>query len=113
MFAVELGFMQNFLDVDADADGADDVSTHLNVPWLAARWDIPVKDRWAFIAKVGLMVISVADADADDPIPALPFVGFGGSYAITPDLTLTVQYQGAVFIVAGAGLLSAGIGYHF
>lgn len=44
---------------------------------------------------------------------AAPYVGLGGSYALTPALDFTVQAQGSPFIVINVGLLSAGLTYHF
>ena len=114
-FSAEVGFMQNFLKFDGeDSDGDDKTfSTHLNVPYVTARWDVPVFERFAFIAKIGLMFPSIAEKSVDAPVPALPFVGFGASYAITEKIDINFQYQGGVYIVVGAGLMSLGATYHF
>ncbi len=110
-YAAEIGFMQNFAKFEDD-DG-DKVSSNTNVPYAAARFDVPIGDRFGFIAKVGFMVPSIASEDAENAAVMLPFVGVGGSYAITPNLDITLQYQGAVYLVVGAGLFSGGLTYHF
>lgn len=119
--AMEAGFMQNYADFEDDDGNA--VAGHTNVPYLAARFTIPAGDRFAFLAKLGLMAPSVtaqatsSDGQVDDsassPTVVLPFVGIGASYAVTPKLEVTAQFQGAVYGIVNAGLMSAGLTYHF
>jgi len=42
----------------------------------------------------------------------MPFIGIGISYAITQNLALVVQYQGAIYVLASGGVLSGGLVYH-
>jgi len=42
-----------------------------------------------------------------------PYGGIGFSYAVTPQLELNVQYQGAAYVLAGAGGVTAGVIYSF
>lgn len=100
IFALEAGFMQNYLH---------DNYSHTNVPYLTTRFDVPVVDRINFIGKLGAMY---ASAPTKGGI-VLPYVGIGSSYALTPKVDFQVQYQGAVYGIAGAGLVSAGLTYHF
>jgi opacity protein-like surface antigen len=113
IYAAEVGFMQNYAKFEDEEDDDIDVSTHTNVPYAAARFDVPIGDRFGFIAKLGLMIPSIADNDVDAPTLILPFVGVGGSYAITPNLDVSLQYQGAVYVIVGGGLFSGGLTYHF
>ena len=39
-------------------------------------------------------------------------MGIGWSYAITPNVEFSLQYQGAVYIIVGYGAVTAGITYH-
>ncbi len=113
IFAAEVGFMQNYMKFEEDDDEDNDISTHTNVLYGAARFDVPIGDRFAFIAKLGLMIPTIAADDVEDPSLLLPFIGVGSSYAITPNIDFSLQYQGAVYVIAGAGLFSGGLTYHF
>jgi opacity protein-like surface antigen len=112
--ALEGGFIQNYAQYSEDGNTA---WGHTNLPYITARFTMPLGDRFAFLAKTGLMAISVdaesSDANASTPTIVLPFIGLGASYALTSKLDITAQYQGAVYGVVNAGLLSAGLTYHF
>lgn len=120
-FALEGGFIQSYLNTSDDE--GDSAKMTLDVPYAAARFNIPVGNHFSFIAKVGLLAAidggtsasfnnhSASESGGD--MLVLPFVGVGASYALTSKLDLTLQYQGAVYGVIGAGLLSGGLAYHF
>ena len=121
IFAVEGGFMQNY---GSYSNGDNDrVSIHTNVPYLAARFNIPMGQRFSLITKIGGMYVSAhgtnhgkteaEDMSASTPSVLLPYVGLGVSYAINKHIDVSVQYQGAVYGIASAGLLGAGLTYHF
>jgi len=110
--AAEGGFGQWYADFE-DVDHYDeDVSTNLNFGYLAWRGTLPIKDRFAVFVKLGGMLISIPDTSADEWL-LRPFTGIGMSYAVTPELELSVQYQGAVYAIYGAGALTAGATYRF
>ncbi len=112
-FAMEAGFMQNYAKFDLDQ--GDNLSGHTNMPYITTRFSVPMGDQFSFIAKVGLMDVWVTD-DTDKENTSsliLPFTGVGISYAITPKLEASVQYQGALYGVVNLGLLSVGLTYHF
>ncbi len=131
--AVEFGFMQNIFNTDISTETASglsaDVSTRVAtyVPYVAARWDLQIAhSRVAFIPKIGAMFVYLPEETAKTTIDGqsasgtldrvgfpLPFVGAGFSYAITKNVRLVAQYQGAVYGIAGAGLFSAGLDYYF
>jgi len=112
--AAEGGFGQWYTAFENDDESVADKeeSTHLNVGYLAWRGTIPIKDRFAVFGKLGGMLMSIPDTDEEAWMIA-PFTGIGLSYAVTPQLELSVQYQGAVYVVAGAGAVTAGLTYHF
>jgi hypothetical protein len=109
--AVEGGFMQNYADFDVGTTAVPlVVSTNVNVVYLAWRGTLPIKDRFALFGKLGAMVLTHPKSDK---WMALPYTGLGVSYAVTPKIDISVQYQGAVYVVAGAGALTVGATYHF
>lgn len=121
--AIEGGFMQNYLTFEDD-DGEAEADSHTNIYYIAWRGTVPIKERFSFFGKVGAMAITVPevevktkgteeDVDTSDNFLVLPFTGLGVSYAITPKIDFTVQYQGAVYLIIGAGALTGGITYHF
>lgn len=103
-FALEAGFMQNY--INANVDNTD--TSHLNVPYATTRFNVPIDDRFSFIGKLGL---GYAFAKGNGVL--LPYTGIGFSYALNKDIDITTQYQGLVLGIAGAGLLSLGVTYHF
>jgi hypothetical protein len=110
--AIEGGFMQNYLDFEVEEDSDTEVSTHTNIVYLTWRGTVPIRDRFAFFGKLGGMLASVPDTDESAWV-ILPFTGLGVSYAMTPAVDLSVQYQGAVYGIVGGGALTVGATYHF
>lgn len=115
-WALEAGFIQSYANFK-DADGNSEY-TNADLPYLAARYAIPIRDNFSFLFKFGLMYAHVnlkdnIDGDNSSPSITLPYFGLGMAYAITPKLDVTVQYQGFVYGIVGAGLLSTGLTYHF
>jgi opacity protein-like surface antigen len=131
-FGLEAGFMQNYAEFDLEEDDDDDdddrfnddddeenVSGNTNIPYAAMRFAFPIGDQFAILAKLGAMHVSIdteddeeAD-DVDDAYIVLPYTGVGVSYAITPEVELLLQYQGAIYGIVNAGLLSGGVAYNF
>ena len=109
--AIEGGFLQWYADFEDDDDD-DEVSTHMDMGYIAWRGTVPIRQRFAFFGKVGAMLASIPDTDESN-WAVLPFTGLGVSYAITPRIDFCVQYQGAVYIIVGAGAFTGGITYHF
>ncbi len=114
--AIEGGFMQNFIS-DKSNDPNDYIVADTDIPYIAASFTVPFCQRFAFLAKVGGMYLSlkktIAPMDHRTTGIVLPFIGIGTSYAVTHHIDINVQYQGAIYGVAGAGLLSGGLTYHF
>jgi opacity protein-like surface antigen len=112
-FALEGGSMQNYAKLDFDE--GDNLSGHLNIPYLTTRFNVPIGDKFSFVAKAGLMAVWATDDENHENTATLvlPFTGIGLSYALTPNLETSVQYQGAVYGVVNLGLVSAGLTYHF
>ncbi len=115
---LEGGFMQNRAKIH---DDEFDVTVHsrVDVPYAAARFTAPIGKRFALIGKVGGMYARVRDTDTNSPdvakeggSMALPYVGVGASYSLNKHVDLNVQYQGAVYGIAGAGLLGGGVTIH-
>lgn len=99
--ALEGGFMQ------AMSRWRDDEK--VNVPYLTTRFNIPMGQRFSFIAKLGLMTPFIHG----DGVFLLPYTGVGVGYAVNKNLDLTLQYQGLVWGIAGVGMLGLGLTYHF
>jgi hypothetical protein len=97
-FALEAGFMQNFVDFNLNHG-------NLNTPYATTKLTVPLGDRFSFIGKIGAMAPQAAIL--------LPFTGVGVSYAMTKNVDFNLQYQGAVYGIAGAGLAGVGFTYHF
>jgi opacity protein-like surface antigen len=129
-FALEGGFMQNFFDLSEDlrtghGNERETVteSTTLYTPYAAMRWEFPIKQRLAFIPKLGIAYVKMKETTLsnDDQTVVygagtgmiIPYVGLGFSYALTQKIDVVLQYQGAVLGIAGAGLASLGLDYHF
>lgn len=70
---------------------------------------MPLGNRFSLLAKLGLMVSFVPQHGG----LVLPFTGIGGSYALTEKVDLGLQYQGAIYGIAGAGALGLSFTYHF
>jgi len=93
------------------------IDANVDMPYGAFRFTIPMGDRFALLGKLGAMYLSAIGSSqgytAESPKVVVPYTGVGASYAITKNLDFSVQYQGAMYFVAGAGLLSGGLAYHF
>ena len=87
----------------ADSPLTVSANAHANTVYLAARWDITIGDRFAFIPKIGGMYVSIPNVSVsttqngkhysgtlDGLSLVLPFVGLGASYSITNQLALTL-----------------------
>lgn len=81
----------------------------IKAPYVSTRFNVPLGERYSFIGKLGLM----APFFFSDGAILLPFTGIGISYAVSNKMDVSLQYQGAVYGVASAGLLSLGVSYHF
>ncbi len=81
----------------------------LYAPYFSTRFTLPVGNRFSFLAKLGLMVPFIPKQGG----LILPFTGIGGAYALTEKLDLGLQYQGAIYGIAGAGNLGLSLTYHF
>ncbi|MAZ77390.1 MAG: hypothetical protein CMF39_01765 [Legionellaceae bacterium] len=125
-FALEAGFMQNYVNVEAENDTSSGdkayISGHTNIPYFTTRFTVPVANQFAFIGKLGVMYASASGSGKDSegtqqnaksPSLLLPYVGIGAGYSFTPNVQLVAQYQGAVYGIVGAGLLSLGIDWRF
>lgn len=112
--AIEAGFIHS--DLNEYDDNNKSYKT-LSIPYLTARFNIPIADKLTLITKAGLMFLSAtySESDGSEVTAGLlaPFMGVGLGYAITENIDINMQYQGITIIVAGAGLLSAGVTYHF
>jgi len=110
--AAEVGFMQNYINLDETFGGDDEPNSnlreHSNIPYASMKFILPIGERASFFGKLGAMY-----ANAKGEGIVLPYTGVGFSYAITKKIDVNVQYQGAVYGIAGAGLLSGGVSYHF
>lgn len=109
--AVEAGFMQNYALFEVEDTGVD-VSSHTNIAYLAWRGSVLIGQRAACFGKLGLMLFSIPDIDEGAWV-MLPYTGIGLRYAITQQIDFNIQYQGAIYILAGAGAFTAGITYNF
>lgn len=105
----EVGYLQ--FNPEIEEDTYDDTAS-VGGAYLAARFNIPIKDRFSFITKVGVMTLSVS-GDEDALTSGAMFTGIGVGYALTDKIDLSLQFQGPNFIILGAGVLSGGLTYHF
>lgn len=115
-WALEGGFIQSYATFETAENHSE--YTNANVPYLVARYTLPIKNNFSFLFKLGAAYADVNLKDKtvgkhSSPNIVLPFTGIGMAYAITPKLDLTVQYQGFVYGIASAGLVSTGLTYHF
>lgn len=100
-FGLEGGIIQDEVDVNNGSS--------VTVPYFTTRFTVPMGERFSFIGKLGLMAPVVPDEGAF----ILPYTGIGISYAMTKNVDLSLQYQGAVYGIAGAGIAGLGLTYHF
>lgn len=90
----------------------------INAPYASTRFTIPLSERFSLLAKVGAMYANGDmkknhTSEFENHGIVLPFVGIGASYAVTSNVDVTAQYQGAVYGLVNAGALTAGLTYHF
>lgn len=111
--AVEGGYGQWYT---ADTDQHGDRG-RIDFGYMAWRGTVPLGDRFAFFGKLGPMVAAVPGAHGQDSHARQPhwmlFTGLGVSYAVTPRIDLSLQYQGASYVLISGGILTLGAGYHF
>lgn len=101
ILAAEAGYIEDYVDINR--------SDTIHVPYLAARFTADLGERFSMFAKLGLMVPSMPNVAT----LVLPYTGVGMAYAVNHDMDVNVQYQGAIYGLAGGGLLGVGLTYHF
>jgi opacity protein-like surface antigen len=111
--AIEGGYGQWYTpDEDQHGDRGQ-----IDFGYLAWRGTVPLGDRFAFFGKLGPMVAAAPHAHGQHSDLRQPhwllFTGLGVSYAVTPQIDLSLQYQGACYILVSGGILTLGAGYHF
>ncbi len=133
--AIEVGFMQNYVIIkEVDRNETCDFSGctmyvtnrektyNSNVPTIAVKFTVPMGKRFDFISKLGLMMpLVTTDTSYEDSSNkstqtdgvVLPYISLGFDYNVTQNIRVNIQYQGAIYVIAGAGLLSAGLSYSF
>lgn len=100
-FGVEGGLLEALVELNK--------SNQVYAPYLSTRFTMPLGNRFAVLAKLGVMLPFVPR----DGGLILPFTGIGASYTVSEKLDLGLQYQGAVYGIAGAGTLGLSLTYHF
>lgn len=115
---MEGGYTRNVLKLKNQNSNANQfVKADIDEPYLAARFTIPIAETSAILFKAGVMDISAqaqpAGASVHSPATMVPYTGVGYSYSLNQNVDLTVQYQGAVYMLASFGVLGAGVTYHF
>lgn len=103
-FGLEAGFMQSF-----SKNINSDNKNQLNIPYASTRFTVPISERFSFIGKLGVMYAMLPHEGG----MLLPYTGIGFGYAANSNLDITTQYQGAIYGIGGAGLVSLGLTYHF
>lgn len=96
--SAEIGFMQNSERMS--------IKSHINVPYLAAKFSVPVTEKVDFITKIGVMEVMHKGDNG-----RYPYIGVGASYLLNDKMNLTAMYQGGVYGIGGAGLLGVGVDY--
>ncbi len=97
---LEVGFIQGYVP---DLPKA-------NIPYLTARFNIPIGQRFSLIAKFGIEDIYAKQFHHGD---VGAFMGLGASYAITRHIAVDVTCQGAEEYIVGIGSMSGGVTYNF
>lgn len=105
MYTPHYGFEGGLLSVFLNSE----LSNSLYAPYASMRFNMPLDDHFSILGKLGLMVPFVPNGGG----VILPFTGIGASYATTKNVDLSLEYQGAVYGIAGAGTLGLGLTYHF
>ncbi|GEM_PF-5600312 len=111
--SLEVGIMQSTAKYKDDDDNEEKSGT-FTAPYATFRFNTPIGKKTTLITKLGAMYVHL-NADEDDVHVSsiLPFTGIGLGYAVNDNLELNIQYQGAVYVIAGFGLLTGGVSYHF
>lgn len=115
-FGFEGGFIRSSVNIDHHEDGQ--YYQNINAPYASLRFTAPIGERFGLIGKFGIMYATGSDDrhhdHGNDHLGiVMPFVGIGASYAMTPKVDITAQYQGALYAVVNAGVLTGGVTYHF
>ena len=116
MFKDWIGAEAGYIQCSPEADVEDDPEIDVGGVYVAARFNIPIKDRFSAIIKVGAMTLTASadDVDEDAYVSAgAPFTCFGVGYALTDKIDLRAQFQGPNILFAGAGVLSGGVAIRF
>ncbi len=103
-FGMEAGFAQSYRQERED---------HLNVPYAAMKFTVPIGQRAAVFFKLGGMYVYDVSPDADTNNQAYPFEGIGISYALNNKVDLTAQLQGSFYGIYNMGVAGVGLTYHF
>lgn len=111
--SLEVGIMQSTTQYKDD-DNDEEKRGTFTAPYATFRFNTPIGKQTTLITKLGAMYVHL-NADKDDVhvSSVLPFTGIGLGYAVTDNFDINIQYQGAVYVVAGFGLLTGGASYHF
>ena len=99
-------------------------AARLYIPYFSMRFSVPVGHKVNVIFKIGMMYpygninldAQAAGIQASGRISGdhlMPFSGLGLTIAVTPQLDISLMYQGAVYVMGSGGLTSAGVTYHF
>ena len=99
--ALEVGNIVSFIQINHGMNA--------DMPYVTSRFDVPIGSRINFIAKLGGMAILAPGVGG----LVLPFTGVGFSYAVTKNLEVAAQYQGAFYGIAAVGMAALGLTYHF
>ncbi|MEK6731528.1 MAG: hypothetical protein AABY34_05060 [Pseudomonadota bacterium] len=100
------------------------VDANVYAPYFTARWSIPLYGAFSFVPKLGVMFADIPTVDSTYSKTnekarekgggvVLPFVGLGISASVNQSLDVTLQYQGAVYGIIGAGPVTLGLRYYF
>lgn len=85
-----------------------DNTSVLSAPNVSVKGILPIGNRFSLFAKLGAVGLFAKGQSA-----GAPFAGVGMGVALTKNLDITVQVQGAIFAWAQVGVATAGLTYHF
>jgi hypothetical protein len=107
-FGLETGLIENY-NAYKNWNMDDATISHLHTFILTTRFTKSLDERVALIGKLGAM-----SPCHQGSCLLMPYVGVGANYTLSSNLDVNVQYQGALYlIIAGTGLASTGLTYHF
>ncbi|HEY0063595.1 MAG TPA: outer membrane beta-barrel protein [Telluria sp.] len=113
-FGAELGYVDlNKMRFEEDAS----ITVHPTVTYLAATGSFPLNDKFALTAKIGVASTSTRfsafEVASEKTRETTPVLGFGVSYAITPEVLAIAQYEnfGKVVKEDGGHLKAQNIGF--